>query len=45
MVEIRSTCSVLVSEIAGRNSLRRPRSRWENNIKMGLGKIRTGCLN
>jgi hypothetical protein len=33
-----------VSEIAGKNPLRTTKSGWENNIKMGFGKIRTGNL-
>jgi hypothetical protein len=43
--ENRITRSFLVCEFAGKKPIRRPRSRWENNIKMGVGKIRTGSLN
>jgi hypothetical protein len=36
MEEGRSVCSVLVEKPEGKRPLRRPRRRWENNIKMDL---------
>jgi hypothetical protein len=45
MRENGNTCSVLMSGSAGKKPLRRPRSRWENDIKMGIGIISTGRLN
>jgi len=42
----RGVCSVLVGKREGQRPLRRPRRRWENNIKMDLQKVRvwTGLI-
>ena len=34
---------VLVGKPEGKRSLRRPRRRWEDNIKMDLQEVRRGC--
>jgi hypothetical protein len=47
MVEERGVHRVLVGKTEGKRPLRRPRRRWEDNIKMDLQKIGgsggTGC--
>ena len=35
---------VLVGKPEGRRPLRRPRHRWEDNIRMDLWEVRCGCL-
>jgi hypothetical protein len=37
--EERNACKVFVGNPEGKNPLVRPRRRWEDNIKMDLGKI------
>jgi phosphoribosylformylglycinamidine (FGAM) synthase-like amidotransferase family enzyme len=39
MVEKRSAYRILVGNLEGRKPLGRPRSRWENNIKIIVKKI------
>jgi len=39
--EGKSVYSVLVGRPEGKKPLRRPKRRWENNIKMGLREIGT----
>jgi len=41
MGEGRGACTVLVGKSEGKRPLRRPRSRWEDNIKMDLHEV--GC--
>jgi len=41
MVERRGVCRVLVEKPEGKRTLRRPRRRWEDNIKMDLQEV--GC--
>ena len=41
MGEKRGVCRVLLGEPEGKRSLGRPRSRWEDNIKMDLQEV--GC--
>jgi hypothetical protein len=38
MGEVRGAYNILVGRPEGRRPLRRPRCRWEDNIKMDLGK-------
>ena len=38
MGERRGVCRVLVRKLEGKRPLGRPRRRWEDNIKMDLGK-------
>jgi hypothetical protein len=35
MGEMRNACKILVGKSEGKRSHGRPRSRWENNIRMG----------
>jgi ribosome biogenesis protein Nip4 len=42
MVEMRNTCNIFVGKPEGKRRLRRPRRRWEDNIKMDLGEIGFG---
>jgi hypothetical protein len=42
MEEGRSTCKILTGTPAGKRPLGKPRSRWEDNIKMNLKEI---CIN
>ena len=35
---------VLVGKSERRRSLRRPRRRWEDNIRMDLREVRCGCV-
>jgi hypothetical protein len=41
MEERRGLCRVLVGKPVGKRPLRRPRHRWEDNIKMDLQEV--GC--
>jgi hypothetical protein len=45
MGEGRGACRVLVGRPEGKRPLGRPRRRWEDNIKMGLGEIGIGGTN
>jgi hypothetical protein len=42
--ERRGVYSVLVGKPEGKKPLRRPRCRWEDNIKMDLQDVRCGAL-
>jgi hypothetical protein len=42
MVEVRGAYNILVGRPEGRRPLGRPRHRWEDNIKMDLGKTEFG---
>jgi hypothetical protein len=42
MGEVRGAYNILVGRPEGRRPLGRPRRRWEDNIKMDLGKIGFG---
>jgi hypothetical protein len=44
MGERRGAYRALVGEPEGRRPLGRPRSRWENNIKMDLREVRWGSM-
>jgi hypothetical protein len=44
MREKRNTDCILVGKPEGKRSLRRPRPRWVDNIKMDLGEIRWGGM-
>jgi hypothetical protein len=37
--EKRNACRLLVGKIEGKRSLGRPKRRWLDNIKMGIGEI------
>jgi hypothetical protein len=39
MLEKRNAYRILVGKPEGKEPLRRPRRRWENNIRMDLGEI------
>jgi hypothetical protein len=39
MEEMRNTYNILVGKPEGKSPLRRPRRRWEDNIRMDLGEI------
>jgi hypothetical protein len=39
MRDRRGTCRVLVGKPEGKRLLRRPRRRWENNLKMDLQEV------
>jgi hypothetical protein len=41
--EGRGVHKVLVGKPEGKRSLRRPRRRWEDNIKMDLQEVGRGC--
>ena len=43
MVEGRGVHRVLVRKPEGKRPLRRPRRRWEDNIKMYLQEVKGGC--
>jgi hypothetical protein len=43
MAEERKMYKVLVGKPEGKRPLERPRHRWEDGIKMDLGKIGWGC--
>ena len=43
MREGRGVHSVLVGQSEGKRPLRRPRRRWEDNIKMDLQEVEGGC--
>ena len=43
MEEGRDVHRVLVGKPEGKRPLGRPRSRWEDNIKMDLQEVGTGC--
>ena len=43
MEECRGVHKVLVGKPEGKKPLRRPRRRWEDNIKMGLQEVGRGC--
>jgi hypothetical protein len=45
MGEVRGAYNILVGRPEGRRPLGRPRRRWEDNIKMDLGKIGFGDAN
>jgi hypothetical protein len=36
---MRNGCNILVGEPEGKTPLRRPKRRWEDNIRMDLGEI------
>jgi hypothetical protein len=42
--EGRTVCGVLVGTPEGNKPLGRPRSRWEDGLKMDLREIRLGCV-
>jgi len=42
MGERRSAYRVLVGKLEGKRLLRRPRRKWEDNIKMDLQEVRLG---
>jgi hypothetical protein len=42
MGEVRGAYNILVGRPEGRRPLGRPRRRWEDNIKMDLGKVGFG---
>ena len=42
MGEMRGVCTVLVGKPEGKRQLRKPRRRWENNIKVDLQEV--GCV-
>jgi hypothetical protein len=42
MLEVRGAYNILVGRPEGRRPLRRPRHRWEDNIKMDLREIGFG---
>jgi hypothetical protein len=42
--ERRGVCGVLMGKPEGKRKLGRPRSRWEDNIKMDLWEVRFGCI-
>jgi hypothetical protein len=44
MGEVRGAYNILVGKPEGRRPLGRPRRRWEDNIKMGLGEIVFGVV-
>ena len=44
MVEGRGVYRVLVWKPEGRRPLRRPRRRWEDNIRMDLREVECGCV-
>ena len=44
MVEGRGVYRVLVWKPEGRRPLRRPRRRWEDNIRMDLREVGCGCV-
>jgi hypothetical protein len=43
MREGRGVHRVLVGKTEGKSPLRRPRRRWEDNIKIDLQEVRGGC--
>jgi len=43
MGEIRRVYRILVGKPEGKRSLRRPRRRWENNIKIDLQEVASTC--
>jgi len=45
MGERRGAYTVLVGKHEGKRALRRPRRRWEDNIKMGLQEVGCGDIN
>jgi hypothetical protein len=45
MGEGRGVYTVLVGKPEGRRPLRKPRHRWEGNIKMDLREVGWGCVN
>ena len=45
MGEGRGACTVLVGKSEGKRPLRRPRSRWEDNIKMDVQQVGCGGMN
>jgi hypothetical protein len=44
MGQRRGACRVLVVKTEGKRQLRRPRRRWENNIKMDLQGVECGGM-
>jgi len=44
MGEMKCACGVLVVGTEGKNSLGRPRRRWEDNIKMDLQEVECGGM-
>jgi hypothetical protein len=44
MAEERGVYRVLVGKPEGRRPLGRPRSRWENNIRIDLREMGCGCV-
>jgi len=41
---MRNAHKILVRKLEGKRTRRRPESRWENNIRMDLRKIRWECV-
>jgi hypothetical protein len=39
MGDVRNTYNISVGKLEGRRQLRRPKRRWENNIRMDLREI------
>jgi hypothetical protein len=44
MGEGRDVCRVLVGKPEGKRPLRRPRRRWEDNIRIQLQEVGCGCV-
>ena len=44
MVERRGIYRILVGKPEGKRPLRRPKSRWKDNIKMDLQEVGCGCI-
>jgi hypothetical protein len=48
MVEMKNACNILIGKPARKRPFRRPRHRWEDNIRMDCkkwgGKLWTGCI-
>jgi len=44
MGEMRGIYRVLAGKSEGKKLLRRPRRRWEDNVKMDLQEMRCGCM-
>ena len=44
MGERRGVCRILVGKLEGQRPLRRPRGRWEDNIKVDFQEVRRGDM-
>jgi hypothetical protein len=44
MGDMRNVYKILVGKAEGKRPLGRPSRRWEENIRMDLGKVWTGCM-